>query len=126
MKVTLKKLAKCLFRSGRREFVREMIEQELTRDKILGYVNDGVVYGLNRGINAIPEQKRASLHTSLSMANHATTRLLEVTDPESEGGFLVSARESDIISGEIACLTKTVFTDDTVRRLHEKIIERIP
>ena len=126
MEVTLKKLVKCVFKSGRQDFVREMLREELTRGKIIGYVGDGIVYGINHGINAIPQAKRATLHTAFETAHNATGRLLEVTDPQSENGFEISPRETDLICDDLHCLTSHVFTDETVAMLHEKIIARVP
>lgn len=126
MKVTITKLAKCVFKSGRQDLVREMLREELTRGKIIGYVGEGIVYGINHGINAIPQAKRANLHTAFETAHNATGRLLEVTDPQSENGFEISPREADLICDDLHCLTSHVFTDETVAMLHERIIARVP
>lgn len=125
-KITLKKLAKCVFRSGRQALVREILKEELNRDKVLDYVGQGIAYGINHGINAVPQEKRGTLHTAFMTSHNATGRLLEVTDPQSENGFEISPRETEIIRDDLHCLTGSVFTDETVRMIHEKIIERIP
>lgn len=126
MEVTLKKLAKCVFKSGRQALVREMLQEELTREKILGYVGEGIVYGINHGVNAIPQDKRGTLHTAFETAHNATGRLLEVTDPQSENGFEISPRETEVICDDLHCLTSSVFTDEMVAMLHEKIVARVP
>ena len=126
MEVTFKKLLKCLRRSGRQALVAEMLKEELTREKILGYVSEGVVYGINHGINAIPVEKRGTLHTCLSAAHGACGRLLEVTDPSSDGGETITADESKVVADDIGHLTSHVFTDEIVEVVHAKIIEKVP
>ena len=126
MEVTFKKLAKCVFKSGRQALVREMLQEELTRDKILGYCSDAVVFGINKGINAIPQDKRGTLHTAFELAHNSTGRLLAVTDPTSEEGFTVSANEAETIKNDISCLTFNVFTDEVVGMIHEKILAKVP
>ena len=126
MEVTLKKLVKCVFKSGRQDLVREMLLEELNRDKIINYVGEGIVYGINHGINAIPQEKRGTLHTAFETAHNATGRLLEVTDPQSENGFEISPRETETICDDLRCITSNVFTDETVAALHEKIIAKVP
>jgi len=126
MEITVKKLLKCVTQSGRRALVRELLQSELTRDKIIDYTGDGVTYGINRGVNATPQEKRGTLHTAFQLAHNATGKLLAVTDPTSENGFEVSPRETKVIRDEISCLTENVFTDEVVAMLHEKIVDKVP
>lgn len=126
MEVTLKKLAKCMFKSGRQALVREMLEEELNRGKILEYASAGVVYGINKGINAVPQAKRATLHTALECAHNATGRLIAVTDPASSGGMTVTPDEAGLINHDLGLLTESVFTEETVKLIHKKILEKVP
>lgn len=126
MEVTFKKLAKCVFKSGRQALVREMLEEELNRGKILEYASTGVAYGINKGINAVPQAKRATLHTALECAHNATGRLIAVTDPTSPGGMTVTPDEARLINQDLGLLTENVFTDATVKLIHEKILEKVP
>lgn len=126
MKVTFNKLVKCIFKSGRQELVRELLEDELSLKKITGYIGESTVYGINHGINAVPQKNRARLHAALMTAHNVTGRLLEVTDPQSENGFEISPRETETICNDLHDITSQVFTDETVAMLHEKIIARIP
>lgn len=124
--MNVKDLIGCVTQNGRRKLVKRILEKELNRDKIINYVGEGIVYGINHGINAIPQEKRGTLHTAFETAHNATGRLLEVTDPGSENGFEVSPRETEIICDDLHCLMSNVFTDDVVRRLHAKIISKVP
>lgn len=126
MEFTFKKLAKCVFRSGRQALVREMLEEGLTRGKILEYAAAGVTYGINKGINAIPQEKRATLHTALECAHNATGRLIAVTDPTSPGGMTVTPDEVRLIGQDLGLLTENVFTEETVKLIHGKILEKVP
>lgn len=126
MKLTLPMILKCLTKSGRRQVVAELLKTELTRDKILDYVGQAIAYGINHGINAVPQDKRGTLHTAFETAHNATGRLLEVTDPQSEEGFTISPRETEVITDDLHCLTSNVFSGEVVEVVHAKIIERIP
>lgn len=126
MKITFGDLLKCVTERGRRELVSRILKVELSRDKILGYVSDAVVYGINHGINAVPQDRRGSLHQALYTVHCATGRLLEVTDPSSDRGCEVSTGEAEVIRDEIGLLTRNVFTDSVVDALHGKIVKRVP
>lgn len=120
------KVLRCVTKAGRRALVKEILESELTREKIIGYVGQAIAYGINKGINAIPQDRRGTIHTSLELAHNATGRLLEVTNPESEEGFTVSPRETEIITDDLHCLTSNIFSGEVVEVVHAKIIERVP
>lgn len=126
MEVTLKKLAKCVFKSGRQALVKEMLDEELNREKILGYVSDAVAYGINFGINKIPQDRIGTMHTSLACARTAVGYLVEVTDPGSEEGSRISPGEAGTMCTALSGLTEGVFTEGTVKALHEKILSKVP
>lgn len=127
MEITLKKLVKCVTQNGRRALVRELLEQELTKDALVSGACKAVTKGINDGINKIEDKsKLGTVHTGLTCLHNSVGAVLVATDPTSEEGVKISERETNKIVGDVGTSVCAIVDDEAVGKLREYIVAKVP
>jgi len=127
MKLTAKKLIKCVTQSGRRALVRELLEEELTKDALVSGACKAATKGINEGVNKIEDKsKLGTVHTGLTCLHNSVGAVLAATDPTSEDGVKISERETQKIVGDVGTSVCAIVDDEAVSKLREYIVSKVP
>lgn len=126
MEITLKKLAKCVFRSGRQEFVREMLKSEFTPEKICSMSAEGIATFSNKGMSRLTESQKGTLHTGCRSAHEVTGKMLEITAYDGDGGHNITDGEAKQLGETIRNAVGTLLTDERLNAVIEMVVSKVP
>lgn len=126
MNITLKKLAKCVFKSGRQELVREMLKTEFTPEKVCLIAADGIATFSNKGMSKLTESQKGTLHTGCMKAHEVTGKMLEITAYDGEGGHDITESEAKQLGETMHNAVGTILTEDRMNAIIELVVSKVP
>lgn len=126
MKITVKKLAKCVFRSGRQALVDEVLREQLTADAVATLATHGAVDFIRTGSKRLTESQKSTMHTRFMSAHDVTGKLLEITSPDSDGGHDITPGEEAQLVQSVSAATGGIVTDDVLAKVRAAIVAKVP
>lgn len=117
---------KLLTKSGRREVVRGILEEELTLERVAALAATGTSKLLEAGAGKLGEARVKAVTDGCIRGASALQHVSEAVSPDGDGGMAVTPAERVAIQEDIAFAVASLLTQEATDALVDRLCEMVP
>lgn len=119
-------LVRCVTRGGRQALVRRVVYPFIQIDTIASLVTEGAAQAIDAGTDRISDERCSQISEGCAALEQCCSIIRKSINPEGDGGKRVTDDEKVIMENAITTGVRSLFTQDAVDTMVEKLITKVP